>query len=85
MITELLDKNDIERVISDVAEEIIGDTPVSVQLAMVIDKMAEKEHTHDEYATRDEVEELKNKINMLIDLVGDTPVSEQIYAAIKNI
>ena len=75
----------MENNITEIIENIIGDTPVSVQLAMALGNMAEKDHAHDEYALRNEVEELKKKINMLVDLVGDTSVSEQIYAAIKNI
>jgi hypothetical protein len=47
--------------------------------------MASKNHEHDEYALCDEVEYLKQKINMLMDLVGDVSVSEQIHMAIENI
>ena len=69
----------MENRIAEAIENIIGDTPVSVQLAMALDNMAEKEHKHEEYATKCEVENLKKKIDILIDLVGDVPVSEQIY------
>ena len=71
--------------ISDTLDNLIGDVPVSEQLGAALDRMALKDHTHEEYATCSEVEELKRKIEMLIDLVGDTPISEQIYAAINNI
>ena len=69
-----------ENTISD----LIGDVPVSEQLAAALERMAPKDHIHD-YATRDEVEDLKKKIDLLMDLVGDTSVSEQIQNAIKNI
>ena len=65
-------------------DNLIGDVPVSEQLAAALERMAPKDHTHD-YATHDEVENLKKKIDLLMDLVGDTSVSEQIQTAIKNI
>lgn len=74
----------MENRIAEAIENIIGDTPVSVQLAMALDNMAEKDHKHEEYATKYEVENLNKKIDMLIDLVGDVSVSEQIYTAIKE-
>ena len=74
----------MENNIAEVIENIIGDTPVSVQIAMALDKMAEKEHEHHEYALRDDVEDLKRKIDMPIGLVGDRPVSDQICSAINR-
>lgn len=71
--------------ITDTLDNLIGDVPVSEQLGAALDRMSEKSHTHDEYATRDEVNDLKKKIEMLFDLVGDTSVSEQINAAINGI
>ena len=63
---------------------LIGDVPVSEQLAAALERMSPKDHTH-EYATHDEVEELRRKIDLLMDLVGDTRVADQIYMALKNI
>ena len=63
---------------------LIGDVPVSEQIAAAIERMATKDHAHNDCATRSEVEELKGKINMLMDLVGDTRVADQIAMAIKN-
>jgi hypothetical protein len=65
-------------------ENIVGDTPVSVQLSLALDRMAEKQHVHNEYAMRDDVEELKKQIDMLIALVGDTSVANQISMAINK-
>ena len=65
-------------------DNLIGDVPVSEQLAAALERMASKDHAHN-YATCDEVEDLKKKINMLMDLVGDTRVADQIAMAIKNI
>lgn len=70
---------------TDTLDSLIGDVPVSEQLAAALERMAPKDHEHSDCATRDEVEELRKKIEMLIDLVGDTSVSEQIYTAINNI
>lgn len=66
-------------------DNLIGDVPVSEQLAAALERMAPKDHTHVDCTTRDEIEELKKKIDLLMDLVGDTSVSEQIQNAIKNI
>ena len=74
----------MERSISDTIDNLIGDVPVSEQLGAALERMASKDHVHD-YATRDEIEDLKKKIDMLMNLVGDVSVSEQIYMAINNI
>jgi hypothetical protein len=66
-------------------ENLIGDVPVSEQLAAALERMAPRDHEHTNCATRDEVEELRKKIDMLIDLIGDVSVAEQINAAINNI
>lgn len=65
-------------------EYLIGDVPVSEQLAAALDRMASKDHTHD-YATRTEIEDLKRKIELLSDLIGDASVAEQINTALNNI
>lgn len=74
-----------QRSLTDTLDTLIGGVPVSEQLGAVLQRMALKDHNHNEYATHDEIVNLKEKIEMLIDLVGDTSVSEQINAAIKNI
>ena len=73
------------RSISDTLDSLVGDIPVSEQLGAALDRMAPKCHTHSDYASHEEFEELKRKIEMLINLVGDTSVSEQIYEAINKI
>ena len=70
--------------ISDTIDNLIGDVPVSEQLGAALERMASKDHTHDNCATHDEVEELNKKINALMDLVGDIPVSEQINNALNK-
>ena len=64
---------------------LVGDVPVSEQLGAALDRMAPKDHIHAQYATCSEVEELKRKIDALIDLVGDERVAVQIHNAINNI
>ena len=64
-------------------DDLIGGVPVSEQLAAALERMAPKDHTHD-YATRDEVEDLKKKIEVLMDLVGDTSVANQIAVTLKK-
>ena len=68
----------------DTIKNLIGDTPVSEQIAMALEYMAEKDHHHD-YATSAEVAELRRKIELLMDLVGDTKVADQISVALNNI
>ena len=69
---------------NDTISAIVGDVPVSEQIASALEHMAKKDHVHS-YATTDEVEDLKKKIEALMDLVGDTSVADQIYAALNNI
>lgn len=64
---------------------LVGDTPVSEQLSIALNKMAEKSHIHNEYVTREEYDKLQTQLEMLVDLVGDVAVSEQISNAINNI
>lgn len=66
-------------------DTLIGDTPVSEQLGAALERMATKDHTHSEYATSNEVEDLKRKVELLMDLVGDTRVADQIVMALNNI
>ena len=66
-------------------DSLIGDVPVSEQLGAALERMAQRDHVHNEYATHNEVNELKRKVDMLLELVGDVSVSEQIYTAINNI
>lgn len=68
---------------NDTIDDLIGDVPVSEQLAAALERMASKDHIHD-YATRSEVEELKRKVEALMDLIGDTSVAEQIAMALKK-
>lgn len=75
----------MEEALSNIIDTLIGDRPVSEQLDMVLNMVANKDHEHANYATRNEVEILKQKIDMLIELVGDMPVSDQISAAFSNI
>lgn len=71
--------------ITDTLDNLIGDVPVSEQLGAALERMALKDHVHENYATHDEVNDLKKKIDLLLDLVGDVSVSDQISTAINNI
>ena len=73
-----------DRSVNEIVEDIIGDVPVSVQLNTALSRMATKDHTHDNYALRLDFEELKQIVDQLVDLVGDTAVSEQIARAINH-
>ena len=71
--------------LSEKIEVILGDVPVSEQLGAALEHMSPKDHSHDNYVTREEFNDLKRKLDTLIDLVGDCSVSEQIYMALNNI
>ena len=79
--TTIPTKSEIEKIIADITADIIGDTPVSVQLNTALSNMASK---NEMLALRKEVNALRNEIEKLIELVGDTSVSEQINMAINN-
>ena len=70
---------------NDTLYTLIGDVPVSEQLAAALERMAPKDHEHNVYATRSEVQELIRKIDLLMELVGDTSVANQIAIALNNI
>lgn len=72
---------DINEMIRDMVEPIIGDTPVSVQLATALSGMASKE---DVSALRADLIALRKDIERLTELVGDIPVSEQINMIINR-
>lgn len=74
----------MDRSLSDAIEVLIGDTPVSEQLGAALGYMATKEHTHDNYVTREEYETLKQQVELLLELVGDMSVAEQISTAINT-
>ena len=84
MTNVLLARNEIEKLVSDVTETIVGDTPVSVQLNAALSQMAKVNHVHEEYVNREEYNKLKEIVEQLLTLVGDTSVSEQIAAALKG-
>lgn len=65
---------------NEIVSELIGDTPVSVQLNTVIDTTVNKE----EFQTlKNEIFMLRKEIEHIAQLVGDTSVSEQINNAIQ--
>lgn len=66
-------------------DTLIGDVPVSEQLAAALERMASKEHKHENYITCDEFEKLKQVVENLVDLIGDESVASQINNAIKNL
>ena len=74
----------MERMISDAIETLIGDTPVSEQLGAALSYMSPKEHIHYNYATREEIEILRQQVELLLELVGDMSVSEQINIALQR-
>ena len=73
-----------EKSLNDVIDTLIGDTPISVQLAAALNKMSPKDHEHESYVSRKDFNDLKAQVEKLIDLIGDTSVAEQIDAAIKK-
>lgn len=68
----------------DSIDALIGDTPVSHQLSVALNNMAIKDHSHREYVSREEFDELKKIVDQLVNLVGDRTVAEQIAMATKG-
>ena len=67
---------------NEIVSELIGDTPVSVQLNTVIDTTVNKE----EFQTlKNEIFMLRKEIEHIAQLVGDTSVSEHINNAIQSV
>lgn len=66
-------------------DTLIGDTPVSEQISVALTYTAAKDHKHENYATKEELDALKVVVEKLVGLIGDTSVSEQISSAIHNI
>lgn len=73
----------MEKMINNAVETLIGDTPVSIQLATALSYVAQKDHVHENYVTRAEYEALRRQVDILLELVGDMPVADQIGAAIR--
>lgn len=69
------------RTVNDILEEIVGDTPVSVQLATALNGMASKEDVN---VLRSDLNALRKEVEKLIELVGDVSVSEQINMVIRQ-
>lgn len=67
------------RSINEMVSELIGDTPVSVQLNAILGMMANKEEVE---TLKQEIIALRKEIENISGLVGDTPVSRQIYNAV---
>lgn len=72
------------KTIGEAIDNLIGDTPVSVQLSAALSQMASKDHTHPDYVSRKEFEKLKQIVENLISLVGDESVAIQINNAMKD-
>ena len=67
---------------NEIVSELIGDTPVSVQLNTVIDTTVNKE----EFQTlKNEIFMLRKEIEHIAQLFGDISVSEQINNAIQSV
>lgn len=71
----------VNDILNDIIEPIVGDTPVSVQLATALNGMASKE---DVDALRSDLKALCKEVEKLTELVGDISVSEQINMAINK-
>lgn len=65
-------------------DTLIGDRPVSEQLDAALSRMAVRDHKHENYATREEFNALKQVVEKLVDLIGDESVAVQISNAINN-
>jgi len=65
-------------------DTLIGDVPVSEQLAAALERMAPKDHTHSDCASRSEVEELKQKIDNTLSIIDSYPSNINVYIWIRT-
>ena len=65
--------------IKKMINELVGDIPVACQLDVAL-----KTHKHNDYPTREEYEALKQEVERLSNLIGDTSVAVQINNALNG-
>lgn len=76
-----MDKEEIKVLINECMRELIGDTPVPCQLDVAL---RDKANVMEQINLQTELNALKQEVERLSNLVGDTSVSEQIYTAITG-
>ena len=76
-----MSKDEIKEIINECMRELVGDTPIPCQLDVALGYKANADEQH---ALQSEVDALRKELQRLSDLVGDTPVSEQINAAFNK-
>ena len=68
-------------IVADIIEPLVGNIPVSVQLATALNDTANEKDVSD---LRADLNALRKEVERLVALVGDIPVSEQIAAAMNR-
>lgn len=78
----LVNSRTVTDMLGEIIAPIVGDTPVSVQIATAISHLANKEDVN---ALSAELKALRKEVEKLIELVGDISVSEQINNAVNRL
>lgn len=76
-----INKEVIKEIINECMSELIGDTPVPCQLDVALGHKANIDEYH---VLQEEVSKLKQEVQRLTELVGDTSVAEQINTAFNK-
>lgn len=76
-----MDKEEIKVLINECMRELVGDTPVPCQLDVAL---KDKANAMEQINLQVELNALKQEVQRLSELIGDTSVAEQIYIAING-
>ena len=76
-----INKEMIKEIVNECMRELVGDTPIPCQLDVAL---RDKASTMEQINLQIEFNALKQEVQRLADLVGDTSVAEQINMAFKG-
>ena len=76
-----MNKDEIKKIINECMRELVGDTPIPCQLDVAL---RDKASTMDQVNLQVELNALKQEVQRLSELVGDSSVAEQIYTALNG-
>ena len=76
-----MSKDEIKEIVNECMREFVGDTPIPCQLDVAL---RDKASTMEQVNLQIEVNALKQEVERLSDLIGDTSVAEQIYTALNG-
>lgn len=76
-----INKDTIKEIVNECMRELVGDTPIPCQLDVALGYKANADEQH---ALQSEVDALRQEVERLSNLIGDTSVAEQISTALNG-